>query len=119
MILLNKLTLLKRQSDSLNRDLKDLIENEAKLQQILTAFGFDKDMETFDVDGIVQGLTAELNSLNALNAKAPETYLEVSHGYRSMSTRKNSLEKKETLLLSSLKILKKTNVKHSWMHLIK
>ncbi len=33
-----------RQSDSLNRDLHDLIENEVKLQQILSAFGFDKDM---------------------------------------------------------------------------
>ncbi len=67
-----------RQSDSLNRDLHDLIENETKLQQILSAFGFDKNMETFDVDPIVQGLTTELSSLNALNAKAPETYLEVS-----------------------------------------
>ena len=57
-----------RQSDSLNRDLHDLIENETKLQQILSAFGFDKNMETFDVDPIVQGLTTELSSLNALNA---------------------------------------------------
>ncbi|MFB5623799.1 MAG: AAA family ATPase, partial [Nitrosopumilus sp.] len=81
-----------RQSDSLNRDLHDLTENETKLQQILSAFGFDKNMETFDVESIVQGLTTELSSLNALNAKAPETYLEVSYGYRSMSTRKNSLE---------------------------
>ncbi len=59
-----------RQSDSLNRDLHDLIENEVKLQQILSAFGFDKDMETFDVEPIVQGLTSELTSLNALNAKS-------------------------------------------------
>ena len=85
-----------RQSDSLNRDLHDLIENETKLQQILSAFGFDKNMETFDVDPIVQGLTTELSSLNALNAKAPETYLEVSYGYRSMSVRKNSLEEERT-----------------------
>ncbi|MEO2199583.1 MAG: chromosome segregation SMC family protein, partial [Nitrosopumilus sp.] len=85
-----------RQSDSLNRDLHDLIENETKLQHILSAFGFDKNMETFDVDPIVQGLTTELSSLNALNAKAPETYLEVSYGYRSMSVRKNSLEEERT-----------------------
>ena len=81
-----------RKSDSLTRDLHDLVENEVKLQQILSAFGFDKDMETFDVETIVQGLNSELSSLSALNAKAPETYLEVSYGYRSMSARKNSLE---------------------------
>ena len=96
-----------RQSDSLNRDLKDLIENETELQQILTAFGFDKDMETFDVDGIVQGLTAELNSLNALNAKSPETYLEVSHGYRSMSTRKNSLEEERNSIVKFIEDIEK------------
>ncbi len=88
-----------RQSDSLNRDLHDLIENEVKLQQILSAFGFDKDMETFDVEPIVQGLTSELTSLNALNAKAPETYLEVSYGYRSMSVRKNSLEEERNSIV--------------------
>ena len=33
-------------------------------------------METFDVESVVHGLTTELSSLNALNAKAPETYLE-------------------------------------------
>lgn len=105
--LTKQINTLERQSDSLNRDLKDLIENEAKLQQILTAFGFDKDMETFDVDGIVQGLTAELNSLNALNAKAPETYLEVSHGYRSMSTRKNSLEEERNSIVKFIEDIEK------------
>ncbi len=105
--LTKQINTLERQSDSLNRDLKDLIENEAKLQQILTAFGFDKDMETFDVDGIVQELTAELNSLNALNAKAPETYLEVSHGYRSMSTRKNSLEEERNSIVKFIEDIEK------------
>jgi len=90
---------LERKSDSLTRDLHDLVENEVKLQQILSAFGFDKDMETFDVETIVQGLNSELSSLNALNAKAPETYLEVSYGYRSMSARKNSLEEERTSIV--------------------
>ena len=83
--LTKQINTIERQSDSLNRDLQDLIEKEAKLQQLLSAFGFDKDMETFDVESIVQGLSIELASLNALNAKAPETYLEVSYGYRSMN----------------------------------
>ena len=96
-----------RQSDSLNRDLHDLIENEVKLQQILSTFGFDKDMETFDVDPIVQGLTTELTSLNALNAKAPETYLEVSYGYRSMSVRKNSLEEERNSIVKFIEDIEK------------
>ncbi|MFB5636265.1 MAG: AAA family ATPase [Nitrosopumilus sp.] len=96
-----------RQSDSLNRDLHDLTENETKLQQILSAFGFDKNMETFDVESIVQGLTAELSSLNALNAKAPETYLEVSYGYRSMSTRKNSLEAERNSIVKFIEDIEK------------
>ena len=98
---------LERQTDSLNRDLRDLSENEVKLQQVLSTFGFDKDMETFDVEPIVQGLTAELNTLNALNAKAPETYLEVSYGYRSMSTRKNSLEEERNSIVKFIEDIEK------------
>jgi len=98
---------LERQSDSLNRDLHDLIENETKLQQIVSAFGFDKSMEIFDVESIVQGLSTELTSLNALNAKAPETYLEVSYGYRSMSTRKNSLEEERNSIVKFIEDIEK------------
>jgi len=98
---------LERQTDSLNRDLHDLVENQVKLQQILSTFGFDKDMETFDVESVVQGLTAELNTLNALNAKAPETYLEVSYGYRSMSTRKNSLEEERNSIVKFIEDIEK------------
>jgi chromosome segregation protein len=96
-----------RKSDALNRDLHDLIENEVKLQQILSVFGFDKDMETFDVESIVQGLTSELASLNALNAKAPQIYLEVSYGYRSMSTRKNSLEEERNSIVKFIEDIEK------------
>ncbi len=103
----NQINSLERQSDSLNRDLRDLIENETKLQQILSAFGFDKNMETFDVEPLVQGLNAELNSLNTLNAKAPETYLEVSYGYRSMSSRKNSLEEERNSIVKFIEDIEK------------
>ena len=105
--LTKQINILERQSDSLNRDLHDLIENEAKLQQILSAFGFNKNMETFDVESIVQGLSSELASLNALNAKAPETYLEVSYGYRSMSTRKNSLEAERNSIVKFIEDIEK------------
>ncbi len=81
-----------RQSDSLNRDLGDLVAKQSNLNQVLTSFGFEQSTETFDVESIIDGLSSELSSLSALNAKAPQTYLEVSYGYRSMSDRKNSLE---------------------------
>ena len=100
--LTKQINTLERQSDSLNHDLNDLRETRSKLQQILSVFGFDKNMETFDVEPIIQGLTAEFNSLNALNAKAPETYLEVSYGYRSMSSRKNSLEEERNSIIKFL-----------------
>jgi chromosome segregation protein len=105
--LTKQINTLQRQSDSLNHDLHDLKENESKLKQILSAFRFDKDMETFDVEPIIQGLGAELTSLNALNAKAPETYLEVSYGYRSMSTRKNSLEEERNSIIKFLNDVEK------------
>jgi len=96
-----------RQSDSLNRDLGDLAETENSLQKLLSTFGFNANMETFDVEPIVQGLSTELNHLNALNAKAPETYLEVSYGYRSMSTRKNSLEAERNSIVKFIEGIEK------------
>ncbi|MFB5613514.1 MAG: AAA family ATPase [Candidatus Nitrosomaritimum yanchengensis] len=98
---------LERQSDSINRDLRDLNETETKLHGLLDTFGFDSNMETFDVEPIVQGLNAELNTLNALNAKAPETYLEVSYGYRSMSSRKNSLEEERNSIVKFIEGIEK------------
>jgi len=105
--LTKQINMLERKSDSLTRDLHDLVENEAKLQQLLSTFGFNKNMETFDVEYIVQGLTSELSSLNALNAKAPETYLEISYGYRSMSTRKNSLEAERNSIVKFIEDIEK------------
>ena len=106
-LLTKQINTLERQSDSLNRDLGDLIETQSKLQQILSAFGFDKNMDTFDVETIVQGLSNELQSLTALNAKAPETYLEISNGYRSMSTRKNSLEEERNSIVKFIEDIEK------------
>ncbi len=98
-ILTKEINTQERQSDSLNRDLRDLIENETRLKKLLETYGFDGDFESFDVEPILQALIAEQRSLTALNAKAPETYLEVSNGYRSMSTRKNSLEEERNSIV--------------------
>ena len=105
--LTKQISTLERQSDSLNRDLHDLISKETKLQLLISSFGFNKNMETFDVETLVQGLSSELSSLNALNAKAPQTYLEVSYGYRSMSTRKNSLEEERNSIVKFIEDIEK------------
>ncbi len=105
--LTKEISSLERQSDSLTRDLHDLIENETKLHALLSSFGFDTNMEIFDVESIVHGLTAEFNTLNALNAKAPETYIEVSYGYRSMSVRKNSLEEERNSIVKFIEDIEK------------
>ncbi len=105
--LTKQINVLERRTDSLTRDLGDLAESEGKLRQILSAFGFEKDMETFDVESIVRGLTAELSSLNTLNAKAPAAYLEISYGYRSMSTRKNSLESERNSIVKFIENIEK------------
>ena len=105
--LTKQISTLERQSDSLNRDLHDFISKETKLQLLISSFGFNKNMETFDVETLVQGLSSELSSLNALNAKAPQTYLEVSYGYRSMSTRKNSLEEERNSIVKFIEDIEK------------
>ena len=105
--LTKEINAMERRSDSLNRDLNDLNEDENSLQQILNSCGFNENIETFDVEPIVQGLRAELNALTALNAKAPETYVEISDGYRSMSTRKNSLEEERNSIVKFIEEIEK------------
>ena len=98
---------IERQTDSLSRDLRDLNENQTQIQKMLEMYGFEGDAEDFDVEPILQALSAEQRSLTALNAKAPETYLEVSNGYRSMSTRKNSLEEERNSIVKFIEEIEK------------
>lgn len=90
---------LQRQSDSLGRDLRDLAETEARLRQLASVPGIGRNMGTFDVGPMMQSLSAELHSLELLNAKAPENYLRAYEGYRSMSPRKNSLEEERNSIV--------------------
>ena len=83
---------LDRRHDAVERDVRDLSESRDGLRRKLAARGFPPDAETFEVGPLLAGLQAELRALGEINAKAPEAYLEVSSGYRSMSERKNSLE---------------------------
>ncbi len=84
---------LERQSDSILRDVKDLNENEERIRKTLLSYGYSDLLESFDVDQILLELETEKKEMSgSLNTRAPETYVEVSNGYRSMSTRKNELE---------------------------
>ena len=97
-----------RQSDSINRDLKDLVESETKLQKILSIYGFDESLEIFEVESILPYLEKEKNSLTlSLNAIAPIKYIEVSEGYRSMSTRKNELQEERNSIVRFIEEIEK------------
>jgi chromosome segregation protein len=99
---------MERQSDSLARDVRDIIDNEAKIQKILEKYGYEETTETFEVDSMLGALEAEMNSLaSMLNATAPETYLEISNGYRSMSDRKNELEEERNAIVKFIEEIDK------------
>ncbi|MGI0088523.1 MAG: AAA family ATPase [Nitrosotalea sp.] len=84
---------IERQSDSILRDIKDLGENEERIRKTLLSYGYETMLESFNVDEILVELESEKKKMSgSLNARAPETYVEVSDGYRSMSARKNELE---------------------------
>ena len=87
---INKLTI---ESEGLRRDLTEIKNKESALKNVLNAFGFNESIETFDVGPSIEMLEKEEISLaGSLNAIAPQRYVEVSTGYRSMSSRKNELE---------------------------
>ncbi len=84
---------LERQSDSISRDIKDLVDNEERIRKTLESYGYHTLLESFEVDHMLVDIESEKKSLiGALNTRAPETYVEISNGYRSMSSRKNELE---------------------------
>jgi len=97
-----------RQSDSLNRDLKEIIEKETQIQKLITHFGFSESIETFEVEPIIKALTAEQRILSeSVNRKAAEQYVELSTGYRSMSTRKNELEEERNSIVKFIEEIDK------------
>ena len=96
-----------RQCDSLERDIQDLAINEIEQQKILDSYGKNVNVEMFDSSHILEELNAELKSLGVLNAKAPEAYVSVTDGYRSMSTRKNSLEEERNSIVSFIESIEK------------
>ena len=99
---------IERQSDSLSRDIKDLVENEDRIRKTLESFGYQTLLESFDVDQLLVELESEKKKLSgSLNTKAPETYVEISNGYRSMSTRKNELEAERNSIIKFIEEIDK------------
>ena len=71
------------------KEIKDRIDElEVERNQALRKEFLEKEVKTNPDKKLIK----ELESMQNVNKKAPETYKEVAYGYRSMSTRKNSLE---------------------------
>ena len=92
----------------LERDLTEIKTEESSLKKILNAFGFDESIETFDVEPSIEILEKEESSLAALlNTIAPQKYVEISTGYRSMSDRKNELEAERNAVVAFIESVEK------------
>ena len=97
-----------RQTDSLNRDLKELGENETEIQKLISHYGYTEEIETFEVEPILKALTSEQKVLiESLNRKAAEQYIDLATGYRSMSTRKNELEEERNSIVKFIESIEK------------
>jgi len=97
-----------RQSDAITRDLKDLTGKETQILKTMQGYGYSKDIETFDVEPLLQALFAEQRSLSqSINTKAPQDYIVISEGYRSMSARKNELEEERNSIVRFIEEVEK------------
>jgi chromosome segregation protein len=102
---INKFTL---ELDGLKRDLAEIKDEESSLTKILSVFDLDQSIETFDVGPSIEILEREQNSLTAsLNTIAPKRYVEISTGYRSMSSRKNELEEERNAVVAFIESIEK------------
>ncbi len=99
---------MERQSDSILRDIKDMEENEGRIRKTLESYGFHTLLESFNVDQILIELESEKRRLTgSLNTRSPELYVEVSNGYRSMSSRKNELEEERNSIVKFIEEIDK------------
>lgn len=96
-----------RRSYAVGRDLAELKTEEDRLRQDSAGLRPGDADDDFDVEAAMRGLEAEFDSLPDLNAKAPENYLLVTDGYRSMSARKNSLEKERASIVRFIEGIEK------------
>lgn len=89
--LTEELSTLRRQQDSLDRDVLEYENKHTRITDTLPPNTFSIPVDV-DTEPIISKIRAELDGMPLLNANAPASYATVSVGYRSMSERKNKLE---------------------------
>lgn len=97
---------LRRQQDSLKRDMDDYEERSSRITDTLpphtTNISVNVDPEPF-----MDKIRGELESIPPLNANAPASYASISSGYRSMSERKNKLEMERNKIVAFIEGVEK------------
>ena len=97
-----------RKSDGLNRDLDEILQKVSKIKSMLQTFGFDENLEVFDVTSMLTSLEHEQNRLkSSLNAGAPSQFTEIAYGYRTSSTKKNLLEQERNKIVGFIESVEK------------
>lgn len=85
---------LEKENILLKKEIRDLEQSKQNLFYDLKLLGYKYQSEIFDVRDIVDSLNNELENMKEkINLKSDETYIQIIEGYRSMSDRKNQLEK--------------------------
>ncbi len=98
---------LERTKDSLIRDIKELEKNKSNMENSLKVVDYiESEIEIFNIEPIIYALNMEKNCLQ-INTKAPNTYREISYGYRSMSDRKNELEEERNSIVNFIEMIEK------------
>ncbi len=86
---------LEKESVALKKDIANFSSQESQIYNDLMWLDYKEliDSETFDVENLIKELSLELDGIRStLNMSADESYIQVTEGYRGMSSRKNELE---------------------------
>ena len=86
---------IEKEAIALKKDVTNFSSQESQIYNDLVWLGYKElvDSEKFDVENIIRELTLEFDKIRSnLNLRADESYIQVTDGYRGMSTRKNELE---------------------------
>ena len=97
-----------RKTDGIERDLNDLTQRESKIKILLTKFGFDENIEVFDVESIINSLVKEQEQLKpSLNSGSPLQYVQISVGYKTSSDHKNTLQEERNTIVAFIESVEK------------
>jgi len=97
-----------RRIDGLERDLRDLTERESKIKTLLEKFGYDETIEVFDVGLIINSLSKEQERMSSsLNSGSPLQYVQVSQGYKTSSSHKNTLQEERNEIVAFIESVDK------------